>query len=538
MNICSASDTAEFTQTLADSASFPAGSTLSFKKLYDDTVSTDPMAVGQRYLSGKLSYASSYRLGQLALTTFYSYDDRGRVEWVIQKGLGTYYKKISYAFDRASNVIAKAYLDQYATMNTDTSWYHYDVSNRLDTMYNGGTLSTRMREAAYQYLANGLVQQLIRGGPPAADTISYNYNERDWVTRIKSSTFLDSLYYNIPAYGTQAQYNGNISASAWTAASLGKLTYAFKYDGANRLLQANPWQSTPYTMGIQYDASGVGNGNIDTLWRYGSAGVMDRLKYHYVANTNKLDYITDQVAANTYSTDIDNQSPGNYKYDGNGNMQSALGDGVAFVVYDVANLPVTEYKLDGTVIQYSYDANGNRIQKIVGGTASYYVLGADGKAEVLSSGDNQQPIYNIWAGDNIGQIKRNVSRMPRYYYVKDHLGDIRVTVNSTGVVDSYFDYYPFGQLMDGRNSVASADPRYKYTGKERDVETNYDYFGARYYDARVGRFLSVDPLAENYPETSPYCYALNNPIRLTDPTGLAPSDSGTKLCPTTRYHCH
>ena len=197
-----------------------------------------------------------------------------------------------------------------------------------------------------------------------------------------------------------------------------------------------------------------------------------------------------------------------------------MGDGVAFVVYDIANLPVTEYKLDGTVIQYSYDANGNRVQKIVGATASYYVLGADGKAEVLSSGDNQQPIYNIWAGDNIGQIKRNVSRMPRYYYVKDHLGDIRVTVNSTGVVDSYFDYYPFGQLMDGRNSVASADPRYKYTEKERDAETGYDYFGARYYDARIGRFLSADPLEDKYPRWSTYAYSYDNPLAFNDPTGM------------------
>ena len=65
----------------------------------------------------------------------------------------------------------------------------------------------------------------------------------------------------------------------------------------------------------------------------------------------------------------------------------------------------------------------------------------------------------------------------------------------------------------------SADPRYKYTGKERDVETGYDYFGARYYDARIARWLMVDPLAEKYPRWSPYHYGANNPLRIIDPNG-------------------
>ena len=59
----------------------------------------------------------------------------------------------------------------------------------------------------------------------------------------------------------------------------------------------------------------------------------------------------------------------------------------------------------------------------------------------------------------------------------------------------------------------------KYTGKERDVESQYDCFGARYYDARIGRWLGVEPLAEKYPGWSPYNYALDNAICLKDPNG-------------------
>ena len=77
-----------------------------------------------------------------------------------------------------------------------------------------------------------------------------------------------------------------------------------------------------------------------------------------------------------------------------------------------------------------------------------------------------------------------------------------------------------GMILIGRSSNFSlTDNKYKFTGKERDIETNYDYFGARYYDSRIGRWLSIDPLAEKYPGWSPYNYTLNNPIINFDPNG-------------------
>jgi RHS repeat-associated protein len=73
--------------------------------------------------------------------------------------------------------------------------------------------------------------------------------------------------------------------------------------------------------------------------------------------------------------------------------------------------------------------------------------------------------------------------------------------------------------VEGRSGVTSADGRYKFTGKERDLETSYDYFGARYYDARIGRSLQADPLAEKYQAWSPFGYAAANPLRLLDQDG-------------------
>jgi RHS repeat-associated protein len=63
---------------------------------------------------------------------------------------------------------------------------------------------------------------------------------------------------------------------------------------------------------------------------------------------------------------------------------------------------------------------------------------------------------------------------------------------------------------------------YKFNGKELDESTGYYYYGARYYDPAISIFLSVDPLAEQFPNYNPYTYTMNNPVNLIDPTGMAP----------------
>ena len=110
----------------------------------------------------------------------------------------------------------------------------------------------------------------------------------------------------------------------------------------------------------------------------------------------------------------------------------------------------------------------------------------------------------------------------RRYYLKDHLGSTRVVLDGNGSVVETRDHYPFGLEMPGRSFVSGQRTKENFTGHELDDESGLVYAGARYYMPGVGRWTSVDPLGGDYPGSSPYNYALNNPANLFDPTGLCP----------------
>jgi RHS repeat-associated protein len=118
------------------------------------------------------------------------------------------------------------------------------------------------------------------------------------------------------------------------------------------------------------------------------------------------------------------------------------------------------------------------------------------------------------------------------YVLRDHLGNARVTfsdANTDGVVTSADikqtnHYYPFGLNMEGPWNGAKGDNKYQYNEKELndDYGLNWNDYGARFYDAAIGRFPTIDILAEIYNFQSPYAYAANNPINFIDFMGMGP----------------
>src|SRR5690606_27906223 len=133
-------------------------------------------------------------------------------------------------------------------------------------------------------------------------------------------------------------------------------------------------------------------------------------------------------------------------------------------------------------------------------------------------------------------------------YHSDHLGSSSYITDNFGRPSHYYEYLPFGELMTEHNqskyyidpyptqNMDSYNNPYKFNdfgGKseralpertarsaEMDRETGMYYYGARYYDPRISIFISVDPLAEKYPNYTPYHYVHQNPINMIDPTGM------------------
>ena len=106
-----------------------------------------------------------------------------------------------------------------------------------------------------------------------------------------------------------------------------------------------------------------------------------------------------------------------------------------------------------------------------------------------------------------------------YFYHADHLGSASWITDKNGVPVQHLQYLPYGERFVDQHT-SGYEERYTFTGKEKDSETGYYAFGARYYDCDLsGIFLSVDPMSDKYPSLSPYAYCAWNPVKLVDPNG-------------------
>ena len=179
----------------------------------------------------------------------------------------------------------------------------------------------------------------------------------------------------------------------------------------------------------------------------------------------------------------------------------------------------TGYTPTGT--SYAYDGDGRRVIVTANGVNTVFVYDALG---------NLAAKYTSGVG---GATPCTIC-----YLSWDHLGSTRMVTDQAGNLVARHDYLPFGEeirngqagrpangVWGGLDSVSQ-----KFTGKERDSESGLDYFGARYYGATLGRFLSVDPGNAGADLTNPqswnaYAYVLNNPSALIDPTGACSFDS-------------
>ncbi|MBK7939720.1 MAG: hypothetical protein IPJ82_22700 [Lewinellaceae bacterium] len=415
-------------------------------------------------------------------------------------------------------------------------------------------------------------------------SLDYTYNDQGWLQTINNATlgganvtlasctapnpgaasstpdnndlFYLGLKYDVLQSGLSgtAQKNGNISQLVWRIRGRERQSYSLTYDYLDRLQNSTyaditdagtPNTSNAYRENLTYDA----RGNILTLDRYGrtpfgacfTVSQIDNLSYAYNASTNTLKKISDSAPITTkqYGWHNTTGAPASaqFSYDANGNMTSDPYKGMS-VSYNFLNLPSQMSFSSGTkTIDVLYTASGQKLRKTVtdNGTLQYrqdYVSGIEYRY-TTAGGLTLEAVYHAE-----GRVYNNSGTLRYEYSIRDHLGNTRLTFtdkNANGVVDvtntsaneilQENHFYPFGLDMAGPwMNDAVLDNQYKYNGKELngDFGLNWMDYGARWYDASVGRWWSVDLMSSKTKSWSVYSFSFNNGVRFIDLFGLTP----------------
>lgn len=442
------------------------------------------------------------------------------------------------------------------------------IINKFDYDHNGRLLSQKQKinsQVEQMIVQNNYDElgQLITksvGGKvtkTSLQLVDYAYNIRGWLKQINDvdnlgiDLFSFKINYNSTEVGARsnfkALYNGNISETIWRTANdiSGGQTrgYAYEYDGLNRITYADLGIKTTGTFNLSsgfdlrvdnYDK----NGNITSLFRNSESpgDAMDDLRYTYDAG-NKLLKVQDLATHASYKNngfEDGNTSGNDYDYDENGNLVQDLNKGIIAngIVYNHLNLPKSIDFGSDKLIQYIYDASGVKQEKIVTDGSSVTTTEFAG-GFIYIEGDLQH--FN----HSEGNVSHNNGTFTYNYQFKDQLGSVRLTyadldannsVNTSEILEEN-NYYPFGLKHLGYNTVVIDEFPYKYNGKElnKELDLNWYDYGARNYDAALGRWHVIDAMAEKTHDITPYRYAFNNPVNIVDPDGNMEEDIGAPV---------
>jgi RHS repeat-associated protein len=388
----------------------------------------------------------------------FTYDSRNRETSETWTIGGSQYT-LGYGYDGVGNMVSTTYPDGTLVK------YSIDPLNRIGNVTSGGTTL-----ASFAYTNSSMISKITYGNGVQT---TYTYDQRNRPMRVKvvqgASTLLD-LNYTFDPVGNVAGIN----------------TESYTYDFLNRqTIATGPWGT------VKYGYDGVGN----RLWLYKSP---TNTTYGYGA----YDRLT-SVGSTTYT------------YDNNGNLKTQTsGSTTTSYFYDFDNRLTKVTQNSSTLGNYTYSASGTRIQKIESGITTVFLnKGVSVLYEKQTSGGSTVTDY-VYMGS---RMLAKLSGSSIYYFHQDALGSSRlVTTGSTTSFSS--NYQPFGPQY----GASGSDPTYKYTDKPQDAATGLYYFGARYYNTTIGRFISRDPAGPQTKDPqslNPYAYARNNPETLTDPTG-------------------
>lgn len=451
--------------------------------------------------------------------TVYHYDDFGRISCTLSTNhlSGHDIVNTTYTFNGLPQIVETIHSSAYTPQRpvTEKYTYHYDDWGKLlktEHTFNGKIIT--LCKQAYDAVERLITKET--GTPSRSAT--YSYNLRGWLTDINHPKFKQHLYYtdgvNTPCF------NGNISSMTWQSDKESTLRgYKYTYDGLSRLKNAIYGEGTELSVNTdrfneeipEYDKQG----NILRLKRYGKTsqgtyGLINDL--HSTFYGNKLmtvnNYAPNSVYAGGFSFLDLAFDDFEYFYDQNGNLERDLNRNIDRIEYNSLNLPDrVGFQVGGEIVNL-YAADGSKLRAI-------HISNRD----TLTTDYCGNAIYENGVLSTLlteeGYI--SLSDTTYHYFVQDNQGNNRVVISQSGDVEEVNHYYPFGGIFELSSNVQP----YKYNGKELDTfkKLNWHDYGARMYDATLGRWHSIDPMAEKYYASSPYNYCDNNPIGRSDPDG-------------------
>ena len=434
----------------------------------------------------------------------------------VNGGMDTY--ATEYSFQGSPLSVLHTHTDSSGYSLTERYTYTYDHSSRLTRVSHqyDNNPSVLLVEHTYDELGR-LQTDKLDNGIYATD---YAYNIRNWLTGIEGGKFSQSLHYT-DGLGVPC-YNGNISSMTWkSGAGATPRGYKFSYDRLGRLTDAEYGEGPSLSVNTnRFNEQVTGYdkmGNILGLKRYGQTSatgydVIDDLSLSYAGN--RLKKVTDRSTTPAFNNGFEFKDgidlPTEYEYDENGNLTKDLNKNITAIQYNCLNLPSRVMFANGNSISYLYDAAGRKLRTV-------HVLEGDSvTTDYCGNVVYENGVPQILLTE-VGYVSLTDSKY--HYYLKDHQGNNRVVVDEEGTVEEVNDYYAFGGLMS-TSSRQSVQP-YKYNGKELDRKGGLDWYdyGARMYDAALGRFMKTDRFSEKYVSLSPYQYGANNPVNNIDVNG-------------------
>ncbi|ONF72956.1 hypothetical protein AVR91_0208255 [Amycolatopsis keratiniphila subsp. keratiniphila] len=440
---------------------------------------------------------------------------------------GTYQSFFQYNWDGS---LGGAGIPRAGDLSVESMLYVHDDLGYLQSTEGGVDDDYQDYVSETSYTRYGEPQRLQLGGESSTSTngkrawLSYYY---DTNTRRLDRTIVDAEVPQPMQTDTHYTYNpaGNITSIANTPLGQPVDKQCFGYDYLTRLTEAwtpaNPdcgappgssglGGPAPYWQSFTYDKSGNRTGDTQHL----PGGDLTR-KYSYAApGTTKphvLNSVTTEGPAGAKTTQ--------YTYDQLGNTKTRPGvSGQQNLEWNIENK--LEKVTDGTSdTTFLYDADGDRlIRRDPTGTTLY--LGQQEVRLDKASGNATTTRYYTHGGTTVAMRTGGVLT----WLAGDHQGTTQVAINANDLMVKQRRQTPFGSQR-GPDVVMPGERG--FVGGTIDASTGLTHLGARDYDADLGRFVSLDPLLDpsSPQQMNGYSYANNNPIALSDPTGLAPEDS-------------